>query len=137
MKTERLTARSVKSNSIVIDVMCAMFLNLNIKRKKEKNNGDFRRDENMKKFELTTDFIIFYGIKLFRIRALIEFGDVKAGEVGGYIEKEKNLSQLGEAWVSDNAKVFGEAKVSGNAWVSGKAEVSGNATVFGNTLICG
>ena len=63
--------------------MCAMFLNLDIKRKKEKNNGDFRRDENMKKFELTTDFIIFCGIKLFRIRALIEFGDVKAGEVGG------------------------------------------------------
>lgn len=26
-------------NSIVVDVMCAMFLNLNIKRKKEKNNG--------------------------------------------------------------------------------------------------
>lgn len=43
MKTERLTARSVKSNSIVIDVMCAMFLNLDIKRKKEKNNGDFRK----------------------------------------------------------------------------------------------
>ena len=26
-------------NSIVVDVMCAMFLSLNIKRKKEKNNG--------------------------------------------------------------------------------------------------
>ena len=26
-------------NSIVVDVMCAMFSNLNIKRKKEKNNG--------------------------------------------------------------------------------------------------
>lgn len=28
-------------NSIVVDVMCAMFLNLDIKRKKEKNNGKF------------------------------------------------------------------------------------------------
>ena len=28
-------------NSIVVDVMCAMFLSLNIKRKKEKNNGKF------------------------------------------------------------------------------------------------
>lgn len=92
----------------------------------------------MKKFELTTDFIIFCGIKLFRIRALIEFSDVKAGEVGGYIEKEKNLSQLGEAWISGNAKVFGNAEVSGNAevfgntWISGDAEVSDNAEVSGN-----
>jgi hypothetical protein len=63
----------------------------------------------MKKFELTTDSIIFCGIKLFRIRALIEFSDVKAGEVGGYIEKEKNLSQLGDAWVSGDAGVSGDA----------------------------
>ena len=91
----------------------------------------------MKKFELTTDFIIFCGIKLFRIRALIEFCDVKAGEVGGYIEKEKNLSQLGEAWVSGNAKVFGNALVSGNTWISGNATVSGNAKVSGNTLVSG
>lgn len=89
----------------------------------------------MKKFELTTDFIIFCGIKLFRIRALIEFCDVKAGEVGGYIEKEKNLSQLGEAWVSGNAKVFGNALVSGNTWIYDNAKVSDNATVYDNAKV--
>lgn len=46
----------------------------------------------MKKFELTSEFITnFLGTKSFRIKALMEFGDVKAGDLGGYIEKEENL----------------------------------------------
>ena len=76
----------------------------------------------MKKFELTSEFITnVLGTKLFRIKALVEFGDVSAGELGGYIEKEGNLSQDGSAWVSGNARVYG------NAWVSGNARVYGNA----------
>ena len=63
----------------------------------------------MKKFELTSDFITFLGKKLFRIRALIEFGDVKAGELGGYVEKEENLDHDGNAWVYGNAQVCGNA----------------------------
>ena len=40
----------------------------------------------MKKFELTNEFITNrFGTKLFRIRALVEFGDVEAGELGGYV----------------------------------------------------
>lgn len=63
----------------------------------------------MKKFELTTEPITNEaGKKLFRIKALIDFGDVKAGELGGYVEKEGNVSQDG------NAKVSGNAQVSGN-----------------------
>ena len=69
----------------------------------------------MKKFELTTDTKMFLGRKLFRIKALISFGNVKAGDMGGYIEKEENLSQSGNAWVSGNAKVYGNAEVSGDA----------------------
>ena len=77
----------------------------------------------MKKFELTTDFKMYCGKKLFRIRALIDFGDVKAGDLGGYIEKEKNLSHNGNAWVSDNAWVYGDAWVYDNARVSGNADI--------------
>lgn len=83
----------------------------------------------MKKFELTTESITFLGRKLFRIKALISFGDVEAGELGGYIEKEGNLSHEGNAWVSDNAWVGGNARVSDNAWVCGNARVSGNADI--------
>lgn len=64
----------------------------------------------MKKFELTTEFITnAFGKKLFRIKALVEFGDVKAGELGGYVEKEGNVSQADNAWVSGDARVSGDA----------------------------
>ena len=81
----------------------------------------------MKKFELTSEFVTFLGKKLFRIKALISFGNVEEGELGGYVEKEENLSNDGNAWVSGNAWVYGNARVFGNAWVCGDAEVYGDA----------
>ena len=59
-----------------------------------------------------------------RIRAKVAFGIVKAGEVGGWIEKEENLSDDGDAWV------FGNAEVSGDAWVSGNARVLKTTHIF-------
>ena len=92
----------------------------------------------MKKFELTTEFITnALGKKLFRIKALVEFGSVKAGELGGYAEKEENISQDGNAWVSGDARVYGNAWVSGDARVYGDAWVHGNAKVFGNAEVYG
>lgn len=71
----------------------------------------------MKKFELTSEFITnVFGVKLFRIRALIEFGDVKAGDLGGYIEKEENLDHDGNAWVTGNARVYGDADYATRFW---------------------
>jgi hypothetical protein len=57
----------------------------------------------MKKYEFTDETIDFCGRKLTRIRAVIDFGSVKAGNLGGFIEKESNLSHDGNAWVSGNA----------------------------------
>lgn len=57
----------------------------------------------MKKFELTTNTKIVFGKKLFQIKALVSFGNVEKGDLGGWIEKEENLSQDGNAWVSGNA----------------------------------
>ena len=92
----------------------------------------------MKKFELTSEFITnIFGTKLFRIKALIEFGNVKAGELGGFVEKEENLSQDGNAWVYDNARVYGDAWVYGNAWVHGDACVYGDARVCGDACVYG
>jgi carbonic anhydrase/acetyltransferase-like protein (isoleucine patch superfamily) len=91
----------------------------------------------MKKFELTSETKInIFGRKLFRIKALISFGDVKAGETGGWVEKEENVNQSGNAWVCDNAKVYGDAKVCDNAKVSGNAKVCDNAKVSGNAKVC-
>ena len=91
----------------------------------------------MKKFELTTNTKMFFGRKLFQIKALVSFGNVKEGDLGGFIEKEGNLDHDGDAWVSGNAKVSGDAWVSGDAKVSGDAWVYGNARVSGNARVCG
>ena len=92
----------------------------------------------MKKFELTAEFVTnVFGKKLFRIKALVAFGTVEKGELGGFIEKEDNLSHDSNAWVSGNARVSGDAQVFGNAWVFGDAQVFGNAWVSGNARVSG
>lgn len=72
---------------------------------------------------------------LYRIRALKDFGDVKAGDLGGYIESERNLSQEGDCWVYDKAKVTDEAKIYGNAKIKGYVVISDNAEVFDNAKV--
>ena len=96
-----------------------------------------------KKFELTTDTKIHFGRKLFRIKALVSFRNVQVGDLGGYVESEKNLSQSGDAWVYGdaevygNARVYGDAEVCGNAWVYDNARVYGDAEVYGNARVYG
>jgi len=84
----------------------------------------------MKKYELTAESIVKFGRTLFRIKALVDFGNVEEGELGGFVEKEGNLDQSGNAWVSGDALVYGNAQVSGDAQVSGNAVVSGDAQIF-------
>lgn len=91
----------------------------------------------MKKYELTDETIEVYGTALHRIKALKDFGNVKKGELGGYVESERNLSQEGNCWVCGNAKVYDNAWVFGNAKVYGNAKVCDNAWVFGNAEVCG
>ena len=89
----------------------------------------------MKKYELTTNTKMCFGRKLYQIKALKDFGDVKAGDLGGYIEKEENLSQDGIAWVFDNACVYDNALVCCNAYVGGNACVYDNAQIYDNARI--
>ena len=97
----------------------------------------------MRKYELTSETKVIDGVELHRIKAIKSFGNIKKGELGGWIESEKNLSQYGDAWVCgyakvfDNAKVDGNAKVGGNAWVCGNAKVGGNAWVCGDAMVGG
>ena len=70
--------------------------------------------EQQKKYELTDEFVLHWsGKKLYRIRALITFGIVVAGQLGGFVESEKNLDQslFGDAWVYGDARVYGDAQV--------------------------
>ena len=102
-----------------------------------------------KKYKLTDETINLNGATLYRIEALKDFGEIKKGDKGGFIESENNLAHEGDAWVSDNAHVYGNAcvfdnsQVYGNAFVSGYAQVYGDAFVYGNawlydnTRVCG
>lgn len=90
----------------------------------------------MKKYEiLKNDYIEEYGVKLYRIRALRDFGNVKEGDIGGYIETEDNLSHHNDAWVYDNARVYENAWVYDNAEIYGNAEIYDNAEIYGNAEI--
>ena len=94
-----------------------------------------------KKYELTDETIEHYGTVLHRIKALKDFGDVKAGDIGGYVESEDNLSQEGNCWiyddaiVKDKAKVLDIAEVKGNAQVLDHAIVT-NGIIVGSTINC-
>lgn len=84
----------------------------------------------MNKYELLQDDKIeVSGRTLYRIRALKDFKGAKAGDLGGYIEKEKNLSQEDNCWVCGNARVYDNARVCGNARVFGEAYVFGDAKI--------
>ena len=91
----------------------------------------------MDKYELTNETINHNGTTLYRIKALRDFNDVKKNSLGGFIEKEDNLSHEGNAWIYDNVRVFGNVEVFGNAKVLGDAWVFDNALVYGNAEVYG
>lgn len=84
-------------------------------------------------------------IKVYRIRALRAFADVKIGDLGGFVETKQNLSNMGNAWVYGNAEVCSDARVYGNAnifWCSSIGSRHATTTMFRNkdngiTVTCG
>ena len=91
----------------------------------------------MEKYKLSKNSKMFDGVKLYRITAVRDFGSVKNGELGGWVQAENNLSQFGNCWVGDKAQVSGTALVSGNARVCDYAQVSENSRVRGTALVSG
>ena len=73
---------------------------------------------------------------LYRVKALKDFNDVKKGDIGGYIQSENNLSQLGDCWIYDNAIVCGNARVCDDAIVRDDARVFANAQIYGYAKVC-
>ena len=104
-----------------------------------------------KKFTLTNITKKYNGITLYQIRALRniinpwnEFELIaRKGELGGWVERENNLSQYGECWVGEDAIVMRGAKIQDMAQVSGssiiteEAIIRGCAQVWGHTTVRG
>lgn len=75
----------------------------------------------MKKYKLTEETLEIDGHTLHRIVALRDFGEVKKGDLGGFIEKESNLAHDWNCWIYNDAVVRDDAMVCGEAEVCGEA----------------
>lgn len=75
---------------------------------------------------------------VYRIRALVDIPlhGVKAGDLGGFIESDKNLSHQGNAWVADEAVVMGKGGITGDVLVKDTAVVR-NSTLAGHAVVEG
>ena len=72
---------------------------------------------------------------LYRVKAVRDFGNVKKGDIGGYVQSEDNLSHEGYCWVHGNAIIHDNARIYGNAQISDCAVIDGNARIYGNAQI--
>jgi tetrahydrodipicolinate N-succinyltransferase len=101
----------------------------------------------------------WYNNEYFRIKSLKSFSNISKGDLGGFVKGFYNLSQSGDCWiynkakvirraivsenariydyaiVTDNAKITGHAMVSKNARITGDAQVLGKAHVYGNATV--
>ncbi len=99
------------------------------------------KENNEKKYELVNEmWRMEIGVRHHRIRALKDFGDVKAGDLGGWVESEANLSQDGDCWIYDgalvagNSRVFENAKIYGGTMLLDDVKVHQSASIHGGLL---
>ena len=102
-----------------------------------------------RKYIFTEDEMVLHRRILHRIQAAKNFGNVKTGDIGGWIEREENLSHEGTCWIYDDAKAYddsrilsqaklrGNARILHNAIVEDKAVISGDAKIYGKAHIFG
>jgi NDP-sugar pyrophosphorylase family protein len=90
-----------------------------------------------KRYRLTDETREYEGVTLYRIEALEDFGYVKKGDRGGFIEKEDNLPQNYFGWVFDDSIVMGESKVRGWSRVSNNSVVKGEVWMHDLALVTG
>lgn len=99
----------------------------------EKNLEDSINDN--RKYVFTDQFQNIGTNTLYRIKAVKDFGDVKKGDLGGWIERELNLSHNGNCWVYDQSKIYGKAAVVHDAKVFNNSSVYFNATIANCGLV--
>ncbi|MBU6235395.1 MAG: hypothetical protein KGQ41_06085, partial [Alphaproteobacteria bacterium] len=91
-----------------------------------------------RKFTLDmNDRMDFEGSTLFRLVATSDFGDVKAGDKGGYVAHFNNVALDGEAWVDDGAIVKDDTSLILNDARVRKGVVIVNSMLFGKVELKG
>ena len=69
------------------------------------------------------------------LKAVKDFSDVQKGDLGGFVDGYRNLSQEGNCWIYDRAWAKDNSKVSEDARISGFAKVIGNSQVYGKAIV--
>ena len=96
-----------------------------------------------KKYELLkNDKIQVDGRTLYRIKAIRDIVDsdgniiVNKGDLGGFVQGERNLSHYGTCWIYGDAMSYSGAMVLDDAILSDMAKIYGRAMVFTDGKIC-
>ena len=88
---------------------------------------------NNKKYEILMDeenTIEWKGHTLHRIRALRDFGDIRKGDIGGFVENENNLSHKGNCWIYDDAKVMDDSIMYDYSRICDKSELHDDSRMY-------
>jgi len=67
--------------------------------------------------------------RCYQIRAVRDFGDVRKGQLGGYVSGEHNLCPNGNCWIDETSYVLENARITEEAQVRAHSVVSGNAII--------
>jgi hypothetical protein len=70
-----------------------------------------------------------------RIMAMRDFGNVRKGDIGGFVEWTNNLSQSGNCWIAGHAVAAGWSRISGNALLKDHALCDGHVLVYDRAVI--
>ena len=87
------------------------------------------------KYAITSNILTIDDRDFFQVKALKDFGSVKAGDLGGYIQSSENLSQEGNCWIGQDVVLMDDARVEDNATIMGDSAVRNNAVVRGNAFV--
>lgn len=108
----------------------AMASDMNVSEEKLKLiKSEIKTLKSQKKYSLVKDGA------LFQVVSKLDFDDVKAGDVGGHVANERNLSHKGKCWIYKGARAIDNSKIMGNAKIKDNAIVSGSAMIFDNALV--
>lgn len=91
--------------------------------------------DDVKEVTYNTRYMTNQTATVYRIRALKNFGDVKAGDLGGYVSSQDNLGRSGTCWVHDDSVVAGTGKVMGNSQVRDHSFIYSGVHVRGDSVI--
>lgn len=86
---------------------------------------------------LKNDWNTAFNRPVYRIRALrdIPTQRVRAGDLGGYVENERNLAQDGDAWIANSATAADRSRVEGSALVKDYSIVADYAVIKDSAVV--